>query len=254
MPRILSCLLLLVALLIPASHRTRAEEPLPPKGFVALCNGKDLDDWHGRAHFDPYKLERMAEEERKKQIAAWTQDAHKHWRIAGGELVSDGQGVHLATDREFGDVELLVEYRPAPKARAAIALRGADLKWDGEAVRPGEWNSLRIVQVGERTTVHLDGKVVVNHARIENPWNRELPLRRTGPVQLQAQGGEVRWRHLFIREIPSEEANALLRKHRSEGFVDVFNGKDFTGWAGPIDQYEVKEGAIVCRPKKGGNI
>ena len=36
--------------------------------------------------------------------------------------------------------------------------------------------------------------------------------------------------------------------------MDVFNGKDFTGWAGPVDQYEVKDGAIVCRPNKGGTI
>ena len=38
------------------------------------------------------------------------------------------------------------------------------------------------------------------------------------------------------------------------GFVSVFNGKDLTGWAGPIDQYEVKDGAIVCNPGKGGTI
>ena len=38
------------------------------------------------------------------------------------------------------------------------------------------------------------------------------------------------------------------------GFVSVFNGTDFTGWAGPTDNYEVKDGAIVCKPGKGGTI
>src|SRR5207249_11861118 len=57
-----------------------------------------------------------------------------------------------------------------------------------------------------------------------------------------------------IREIPPAEANALLRKHGSSGFSDVFNGKDFTGWDGPVASYEVKDGAIACRPKKGGTI
>lgn len=37
-------------------------------------------------------------------------------------------------------------------------------------------------------------------------------------------------------------------------FVSVFNGRDFTGWDGPIENYEVKEGAIVCKPGKGGTI
>lgn len=39
-----------------------------------------------------------------------------------------------------------------------------------------------------------------------------------------------------------------------DGFVSVFNGKDFTGWAGPIDNYEVKDGAIACKAGKGGTI
>ncbi len=39
-----------------------------------------------------------------------------------------------------------------------------------------------------------------------------------------------------------------------DGFVSVFNGKDFEGWAGPVDNYQVKDGAIVCKPGKGGTI
>ncbi len=39
-----------------------------------------------------------------------------------------------------------------------------------------------------------------------------------------------------------------------DGFVSVFNGKDFTGWAGPVDNYEVKDGSIVCKAGKGGTI
>ena len=34
----------------------------------------------------------------------------------------------------------------------------------------------------------------------------------------------------------------------------MFNGKDLDGWVGATDQYEVKDGAIVCMPGKGGNL
>ncbi len=40
----------------------------------------------------------------------------------------------------------------------------------------------------------------------------------------------------------------------NDGFVSIFNGKDFTGWDGPVDNYEIKDGAIVCKPDKGGTI
>ena len=39
-----------------------------------------------------------------------------------------------------------------------------------------------------------------------------------------------------------------------DGFTSVFNGKDFEGWAGPVDNYEVVDGAIVCKKGKGGTI
>ncbi|MSR43445.1 MAG: DUF1080 domain-containing protein, partial [Pedosphaera sp.] len=39
-----------------------------------------------------------------------------------------------------------------------------------------------------------------------------------------------------------------------DGFTSVFNGKDLTGWAGPVENYEVVEGAVVCKKGKGGTI
>jgi hypothetical protein len=39
-----------------------------------------------------------------------------------------------------------------------------------------------------------------------------------------------------------------------DGFKSVFNGKDFEGWAGPVENYEVVDGAIQCKKGKGGTI
>jgi hypothetical protein len=261
-----------------------------PKGFTSLFNGHDLSGWHGlQGDFDPYKLAAMDAETRSKKLAEWDADAKKHWSVKGGELVNDGHGAFLTTDKDYADIELLVDFKIQPKGDSGVYLRatpqvqiwdfnesagywkhGADKGSGGlwnnspgaagkdpmvRADNPvGQWNSLRIIQVGERTTVYLNDKLVVDHARLENYWNHSLPLRRKGPVQLQTHGGLLHWRNLFIREIPSTEANEILKKHGADGFVSVFNGKDFSGWAGPVDQYEVKDGAIVCRPHKGGNV
>ncbi len=318
--------LLVSAALLTLLAGGRADEPKPPKGFTALFNGKDLSGWHGMPHFDPYKLAAMTPEERQAQIDKWTEDSKKHWTVENGELVNDGHGAYLTTDQDFGDIEFLVEYKTVPKADSGIYLRctpqvqiwdyteaggkwalGADKGsgglWNNRQGSPGrdplvladkpfgEWNSFRITMVGERVTVYLNDKLVVDHARLENFWNpagvkpledelkklmagdsspeqekkirsqrlqidlmKTRPLPRKAPIQLQTHGGEIRWRNMFIREIPSDEANAILRKHGTAGFESVFNGKDLEGWAGPIDQYEVVDGAIVCKPKKGGTI
>ena len=38
------------------------------------------------------------------------------------------------------------------------------------------------------------------------------------------------------------------------GFTALFNGRDLDGWTGAVDGYEVKDGAIVCKPGQGGTL
>jgi len=49
-------------------------------------------------------------------------------------------------------------------------------------------------------------------------------------------------------------ALSLSAVAEEKGFKSIFNGKDFTGWAGPIDNYQVTDGTIQCKPGKGGTI
>ncbi len=95
----------------------------------------------------------------------------------------------------------------------------------------------------------------MNGQILENYFDRTRPIRPAGPIELQTHGSEIRFRNIYLREIPSSEANEMLSKVAGEeGFKSVFNGVDFTGWGGPIAEYEVKDGAIICRPHKGGTI
>ena len=119
MRRTLFAIFLVATIGVPA----RAETNPVPKGFTALFNGKDLTGWHGMPHFDPYKLANLTDDDRKKQLASWTEDAKKHWSVQDGELVNDGKGAYLTTDREYGDIELLLEYKTVALADSGIYLR-----------------------------------------------------------------------------------------------------------------------------------
>lgn len=211
-----------------------------------------------------------------------------HWYIENGELVNDGFGDYATTEKDFGDFELFVEYKTVPKADSGIYLRGvpqvqiwdhtnerefangADKGsgglWNNSKGAPGkdplvladkpfgQWNKFRILMVGARVSVWLNGKLVVDHANLENYYDRKSPVPVKGPIQLQTHGGEIRWRNIRLREIGGEEANRILSSKGSTGFESVFDGKDFTGWQGPVENYEVKDGALVCKPGKGGTI
>jgi hypothetical protein len=260
----------------------------PPPGFVPLFNGRDLSGWRGGDTFDHRKLLAMSEADRTAQIAKWTESMKQHWRAENGELINDGHGAYATTEKDYGDFELHLEYRTVPKADSGIYLRGVPQVqiWDSTekekssigadkgsgglwnnspgaagkdplvlADKPfGEWNRFRIVMVGSRVSVWLNEKLVVDHAIMENYYDRRTPVPARGPIQLQTHGGEIRWRNVFLREIPPAEANRLLAARNAAGFEPIFNGRDFSGWTGPVNSYEVRDSAIVCKPDQGGTI
>jgi len=259
-----------------------------PEGFSQLFNGKDLSGWWGAGTEDPRSYLSLPPDQFRKKFTESLEDIKKHWKVENGELINDGEGLYLTTTKNFGDFELLIDYKTVPKADSGIYLKGcpqvqiwdytekekfnigADKGsgglWNNSPGAPGkdplvkadkpfgEWNHFRIIQAGSRTWVWLNDQLVVDNAIMENYFNRNLPIPPTGPIQLQTHGGEIRWRNIFIREIPPNEANKLLRGTDPEGFKPIFNGKDFTGWDGPLDNYEIKDEAIVCKPGKGGTI
>lgn len=260
----------------------------PPPGFTPLFNGTDLTGWRGGDTFDPRKWDAMDPAEREKTDADWTADMRQHWSVENGELVNDGHGKYATTVKDYRDFELLVEYKTVPRADSGIYLRGcpqvqiwdytekdkfnlgadkgSGALWNNSPGAPGkdptvladkpfgEWNKFRILMVGSRVSVWLNGKQVVDHANMENYYDRKTPIPASGPIELQTHGGEIRWRNIFIREIGPDEANKILNAHNDKGYKSIFDGKDFDGWAGPLENYEIKDGAIRCKPDKGGTI
>ena len=315
----------LFSALVLASVPAVAEMNTPPAGFTPLFNGKDLSGWYGWGTQDPTDLAKMSEAERadykKKSVEGGLKDAkgndkgdhvNAHWSVQNGELVNDGKGLYLTTEKDYGDFELMVEYKMLPLGDSGIYLRGlpqvqiwdyteeAKFKlgadkgsgslWNNKGEEGkfptkrmdkafGEWNTFHIKMIGERVTVTFNGEVVVNNAPMENYFaNAKLgykafgkpgapkveekkpngfmvdPAFARGPIQLQTHGSEIRWRNVFVREIGAEEANKELAARNADGFKEYINGKDLSDWQGAVDSYEVKNGAITCKPGKGGDL
>ncbi|VGO12385.1 hypothetical protein PDESU_00937 [Pontiella desulfatans] len=270
-----------IAWLVPALL-LNAQADVPGKGFSPLFNGKDLSGWWGLRTANPVVW--MAETEQRKEARrlASFENINKHWRAESGVLVNDGKGLTLATVKNYADFELVLEYKTEARADSGVYLRGipqvqiwdytdqAKFKlgadkgsgglWNNKASREGkdplvladkpfgEWNAMRILMVGERVTVELNGQLVVDHARLENYFDRNKPIPPTGPIQLQTHGGEIAWRNIFIREIGGAEANRILA-------ANCWNGGGAPGnWKGKVESYEFNAGTIRCKDKKGGTV
>jgi hypothetical protein len=271
------------------SLSTAQENNSPPDGFTALFNGRNFEDWTGSITRDPREIAALNAEERKMWDAKMNKGIHEHWRVVDGVLVSDGDPrFFLATPRDYGDFEMWVDWMIGPKGDSGIYVRGTPQVqiWDPNdaekfqhgnqkgsgglwnnkknerfptelADKPvGEWNRMYIRMVGPYVTVKLNGTTVVKNVEMENYYDAEIPVFARGPIYLQTHGSETRFRNIFIREIPSEEANRDLAQIAAgdEGFQSVFNGKDLSGWIGAVDDYHVVDGAIQCKTGRGGNL
>lgn len=242
--RSLGPLLLVLCLGSSSAQTLPAAEPVPPAGFKSLFNGKDLAGWYG---LNPHAVDKLTGEKLDAAKAKMREEFSTHWRVDNGELVNDGHGPYATTDADHGDVEFLIEYKTVAKADSGVYLRGLPQVqiWDGNqpslhsapdrnpnrgsgglfnnlprtpgrdplvvADKPfGEWNSFRIRQIGARTWVWLNDKLVVDDAAMQNYAAREQPLPAKGPIHLQTHGGEIRWRNIFLRDIAPDEAAKSL--------------------------------------------
>ena len=271
----------LTTLLAVAASALLADSP--PAGFTPLFNGKDLTGWHG---YNPHSVAKLTGEKKDAMLAKMREEFPQHWSIKDGELFNPGTGAYATTDKEYGDIELVLEYNMAPLGDSGVYLRacpqvqiwdpanpkelknnanlGSGALWNNTKGNPGkdplvladkapgEWNTMRILMVGSRVSVWLNGKQTVDHAILENYYDRKSAIPAKGPICLQTHGASIRWRNIAVREISGTEAYQILASHGKAGFKSVFNGKDFTGWAGPVENYEIHEGAIRCKTGKGG--
>ncbi|QDU07156.1 DUF1080 domain-containing protein [Gimesia aquarii] len=200
---------------------------MPPKGYKALFNGKDLSGWKGLVG-SPKTRAKMSPEELAEAQKKADQSMREHWKVVDGVLVFDGKGQSLCTDKDYKNFEMLVDWKIKKDGDSGIYLRGSPQVqiWDPAtkaakgvgsgglynnkknpskplvtADNPvGEWNTFYIKMVGDKVTVKLNGKLVTDTV-LENYWERDKPIYETGQIELQNHGNTLYFRNVFIKEL-----------------------------------------------------
>ena len=197
----------------------------PPKGFLALFNGKDVTGWKGLVG-SPKSRAKMTPEQLSAAQKGADEGIRKHWKAKDGVLVFDGEGGPLCTAKDYGDFEMFVDWKIRPGGDSGIYLRGSPQVqiWQNSVGSgglynnqknpskplvvadnaPGKWNRFRIKMIGERVWVWLNGKKVVDNTILENYWEPKKPIYPTGQIELQNHGATLWFRNVYLREIPRE--------------------------------------------------
>jgi hypothetical protein len=231
-------LLAFVAATAASRPAPAADEPKPPPGFTALFNGKDLTGWKG--HTTMAERAKLSPEALSKLQAERTKAALEQWSVQDGAIHLNPPkkgGVSLVTDKDYGNFELLVDWKIEKGGDSGIYLRGQPQVqiWDSDnlgdnlkadrgtgsgglwnnppgdkakvplkkADKPvGEWNTFHITVVGDEVTIKLNGELVVDKGKLLNYWDKGKPVPDKGPIELQYHGDRLWFKNIFVKELP----------------------------------------------------
>lgn len=218
-----------------------------PEGYTLLFNGKDLTNWQGAVAIN--QRSKPQPELAKMQEAA-NKLAMETWAVKDGILAHTPKvdakgkksGVSLGTVKDYGDFEMLIDWKIEEQGDSGIYVRGQPQIqiWDSDKSggargddkgsgsgglwnnplgkgedpkkigkmplkkadkKPGEWNTFKIVMKGENVTIHLNGELVVDNAKLANYWEKGKPLPTTGPIELQYHGDKLWFKNIYIKEL-----------------------------------------------------
>jgi hypothetical protein len=188
-----------------ADEKAGPKDNMPPPGFQALFNGKDLTNW-------------KASDKDK-----------EHWKVVDGVIAYDGKTNNLKTEKNYRNYILHVDWKITPKGDSGIYLRGRPQIqiWDEPKEgsggvwndidpktgkrnmptkimdkKPGEWNHFEItLEKGDLVTVIFNGEKVVDKFLMKG-GGKELP--KTGPIELQHHGTPLWFKNIYIKELPDD--------------------------------------------------
>lgn len=85
----------------------------------------------------------------------------------------------------------------------------------------GEWNHYRVESRDGAVSLAVNGKVVTRGSLLKP---------RKGYICLEAEGSEVHFRNIRIRELASSNPPADMVAKKEQGFRSLYNGLDLRGW------------------------
>jgi hypothetical protein len=213
----IAILLIFAARPIAAADHNKLTPEEIAAGYILLFDGESLFGWEAATKAD--------------------------WRVEGGAiLVSSGEPGLLNTTSQFADYVLKADFRSAKGTNSGIFLRtvkkpanpkegcyelniadfGTSPFATGSLVSRGEeakvaenldsddWQSFEVTCEGERITVKVDGKQVLDYTE---KHDAKPPL--VGHIGLQLNSGKVEFRNVKLKPLSQKP---------------LFNGKNLEGW------------------------
>jgi hypothetical protein len=256
------------------------------EGFARLFNGQDLTGWVQRGGEAVYAIEdgaivgRTAPDTPNSFLCTEKEYSNfqLEFEVKVDPALNSGVQIRSHATPEYQDGRVhgyQVEIDPSPRAWSGGIYDEARRGWldspEGneeaqKAFRLGEWNAYRIQAVGDRIQTWVNGVAVADLVD---------GVDRSGFIGLQVhnsdqEGLEVRWRNLWLKELPevpdAQYPNTLTKEERADGWKLLWDGHTTWGWRSakgeefPEKGWEIADGELTVletggdESRAGGDI
>jgi hypothetical protein len=175
-------------------NTARADDFKPDPGYVSLFNGKDLTGWS-------YRYGQTISFDGK------TESNDARYSADNGILIvhprTPREIRQLSTTRDFPkDFNLKLEFRAAVNADSGLFIREPQLQVRDYLVA-GPYNDLKKYKAQDWNLIEVTVRGGVAHCVCNGEVLEDaLPIPATGPIGLEADRGQMEYRHIEIQELP----------------------------------------------------
>lgn len=207
---------------------------LADEGFVALFNGENLDGWKADPTNDGHwTVQDWVLDYDGKGTHLWSAEEFRDfeliidWRLPGPAKANDvpvlgKDGMQVVGDdgkpkttriEDFGDSGIYLRgndksqvniwswpagsgevYGYRTDASMSAEVRAGCMPKEAADLPPGQWNRFHITMIGDRLTVKLNGRTVIENAQLPG-----VPA--SGPIALQHHGDRLQFANVYVKRL-----------------------------------------------------
>lgn len=155
---------------LPSTKPPPAEVAEAAGGFESIYTGLDLRGWRAQEGLMP------------------------EWQPKDWILLSSSKGDPLSTEKEYGNYELIFDWRAKEKGTAMWYLGAEKRKLTAQSDKPGQWHRAHITVKEGRQTVIVDNW--------QAPFDQMAPTRPRSPITISGTPGDrIEFANLFVKEL-----------------------------------------------------
>ena len=193
-------------------------------------------------------------------LANFNTNGGYHSAIPGDKVTGVSAGSLELQGKDYENFELYLDWDASSDAMLTLrsmpivklAAAGVSYVYGDKTIPASQgWNTVYVKMLNDRLFLELNGTKIAENAIVKNVPETAKALDK-GAIKLEATGNDVKFRNVYINELPATPIFTLPEEEAKQGFEVLFDGRSLEKWHGNTSAYVPVDGNIYVTANYGG--